>query len=243
MMMMMMHPKSIIIIEFAIIFLCGIINTGVDGFSISSSPWGLAKPKVHEHQHHRGNTKNAVSQLFMAVNGDALNGESPNGDDDATYNEISKPTNKRSAKGGRAARTADQLTGAGAGSSGEWTPTPCQPDEARLTVIQITDTYTLEHLPSVKTLLKDVREKTKGSTVISCMTGDFLAPYLLSSVDRGQGMMNALKKIPIDYLSWGNHEVREMKKQCYRKRIFFTFFGKVFTHKYHLLFVVCHSSH
>jgi len=38
------------------------------------------------------------------------------------------------------------------------------------------------------------------------MTGDFLAPYLLSSVDRGKGMMNALGKIPIDYLTWGNHE-------------------------------------
>lgn len=38
------------------------------------------------------------------------------------------------------------------------------------------------------------------------MTGDFLSPYLLSSVDRGQGMMNALAKVPIDYLTWGNHE-------------------------------------
>lgn len=92
-------------------------------------------------------------------------------------------------------------------SSEEWQPTPCAPEEARLTVVQITDTYTLEHLPSVKNLLKDVREKAVGSTVISCMTGDFLAPYLLSSVDRGQGMMNALTKIPIDYITWGNHEV------------------------------------
>jgi 2',3'-cyclic-nucleotide 2'-phosphodiesterase (5'-nucleotidase family) len=38
------------------------------------------------------------------------------------------------------------------------------------------------------------------------LTGDFLAPYLLSSVDRGAGMMNALAKTPIDYLTWGNHE-------------------------------------
>lgn len=59
---------------------------------------------------------------------------------------------------------------------------------------------------SVKTLLADTREKSKGSKVISMMTGDFLAPYLLSSVDRGRGMMHALSSIPIDYLTWGNHE-------------------------------------
>jgi len=114
-------------------------------------------------------------------------------------------TKKRSAGGGgRAAGSADKLGGSGK----DWKPTPCQPEEARLTVVQITDTYTLEHLPSVKNLLKDIRSKSTGSTVISCMTGDFLAPYLLSSVDRGQGMMNAMAKIPIDYLTWGNHEVR-----------------------------------
>ena len=47
---------------------------------------------------------------------------------------------------------------------------------------------------------------TKSDTgVISMLTGDFLAPYLLSSVDRGKGMMNALAGTPIDYLTWGNH--------------------------------------
>jgi 2',3'-cyclic-nucleotide 2'-phosphodiesterase (5'-nucleotidase family) len=99
--------------------------------------------------------------------------------------------------GGRAPGTADKVT-----SSEEWNPTACEPGEARLTIIQVTDTYTLEHLASVKTLLTDVREKSVGSKVVSMMTGDFLAPYLLSSVDRGKGMMNALGKIPIDYLTW-----------------------------------------
>lgn len=90
----------------------------------------------------------------------------------------------------------------------EWEPTPCDPEEARLTVIQITDVYTLETLASVKTLVEETKAKSKGSKVIAMMTGDFLAPYLLSSVDRGYGMMNALAKIPIDYICWGNHEVR-----------------------------------
>jgi 2',3'-cyclic-nucleotide 2'-phosphodiesterase (5'-nucleotidase family) len=110
---------------------------------------------------------------------------------------------KTASSGGRASGCADNVV-----SSEDWQPAPCKPDEARLTIVQITDTYTLEHLPSVKTLLADIREKSEGSTVISMMTGDFLAPYLLSSVDRGQGMMDALSAIPIDYISWGNHEVR-----------------------------------
>jgi hypothetical protein len=113
-----------------------------------------------------------------------------------------------------------------------WEPTPPKPSEARLTVVQITDVYTLEHFASLKTMLKETRakiqsfraklrgdingEKTNGEKeelaqtltksetgVISMLTGDFLAPYLLSSVDRGKGMMNALAKTPIDYLTWG----------------------------------------
>ena len=38
------------------------------------------------------------------------------------------------------------------------------------------------------------------------LTGDFLAPYLLSAIDKGVGMMTMLNKIPIDYVIWGNHE-------------------------------------
>jgi len=38
------------------------------------------------------------------------------------------------------------------------------------------------------------------------LTGDFLAPYLLSSLDFGRGMMKTLNATPIDYLIWGNHE-------------------------------------
>ncbi len=118
---------------------------------------------------------------------------------------LRKSTSHRAkrAGGGRAPGQDDSVV-----SSDAWEPTPCAPSEVRLTIIQITDTYTLENLASVKTLVADVKAKSKGAKVISMMTGDFLSPYLLSSVDRGQGMMNALAKIPIDYLTWGNHEVR-----------------------------------
>ena len=79
---------------------------------------------------------------------------------------------------------------------------------ARLRIIQITDVYTLKNFPSLKTLIlkkKEEQDKLGGKT-ISVLTGDFLAPYLLSSFDKGVGMMNVINKTPIDYLTWGNHE-------------------------------------
>jgi len=88
-----------------------------------------------------------------------------------------------------------------------WTAKPPNPSEAKLTLVQITDVYTLEHFASLKTMLKETRQRSgPDGKVVSLLTGDFLSPYLLSSVDRGHGMMKALAKTPIDYLTWGNHE-------------------------------------
>jgi 2',3'-cyclic-nucleotide 2'-phosphodiesterase (5'-nucleotidase family) len=55
-------------------------------------------------------------------------------------------------------------------------------------------------------MLKETKKAYGKGKVISMLTGDFLSPYLLSSIDNGAGMMNALAKTPIDYLTWGNHE-------------------------------------
>lgn len=82
---------------------------------------------------------------------------------------------------------------------------PPLPEEARLTIVQITDVYTLENFPRIKTLLETVRRDSNPNT-ISMLTGDFLAPYLLSSIDQGIGMMTMIDETPIDYLTWGNHE-------------------------------------
>ena len=91
----------------------------------------------------------------------------------------------------------------------------------RLIVCQITDVYTLENFPHLKTLLQDLRNKNPDAKVISVLTGDFLSPYLLSSVDRGAGMMMALQETPIDYLTWGNHEADiEHKVVCRHVRNF-----------------------
>lgn len=88
----------------------------------------------------------------------------------------------------------------------EWEVTPNHDHEARLIVLQITDVYTLENLASFKRLIEETKERSNGATVVSMLTGDFLSPYLLSSVDRGAGMMRALSRIPLTYLTWGNHE-------------------------------------
>lgn len=93
------------------------------------------------------------------------------------------------------------------GQPKNWQAQPVQTNsQAKLIVLQITDVYTLEHFASFKTLLEDTKKKAQGAKVICMLTGDFLSPYLLSSVDKGAGMMKALQNIPMDYLTWGNHE-------------------------------------
>ena len=88
----------------------------------------------------------------------------------------------------------------------DWTPKAPQPTAAKLTIVQVTDVYTLENFASLKTMLQETRNESGDGKVVSVLTGDFLAPYLLSTVDRGHGMMKALANTPIDYLTFGNHE-------------------------------------
>ena len=80
--------------------------------------------------------------------------------------------------------------------------------KAHIRIIQVTDIYTLANFPSLKTLIEEKKAEVEkdGGKTISMLTGDFLAPYLLSSFDKGAGMMSMLNKTPIDYVIWGNHE-------------------------------------
>jgi 2',3'-cyclic-nucleotide 2'-phosphodiesterase (5'-nucleotidase family) len=80
---------------------------------------------------------------------------------------------------------------------------PCDSTQARLTIVQITDVYTLDNFPSVKTMLQTIRSQQQGGKVVSMLTGDFLSPYLLSSIDQGAGMMMCINETPIDYLTFG----------------------------------------
>ena len=78
---------------------------------------------------------------------------------------------------------------------------------ARLRIVHVTDVYTLNNFPRLKTLLDDSKaQEEKYGKTLCILTGDFLAPYLLSSFDKGVGMMKILNMTPVDYLTWGNHE-------------------------------------
>jgi len=77
-------------------------------------------------------------------------------------------------------------------------------EEARLTIVHITDVYGLENFPHLRTFLQ--RKKRENPNTVSMLTGDFLAPYLLSSIDKGVAMMDMIVRTPIDILTWGNHE-------------------------------------
>ena len=81
-------------------------------------------------------------------------------------------------------------------------------DVARIRIVHITDIYTLKNFPSLKTLLLENKNEIEkiGGKVISVLTGDFLAPNLLSSFDKGQGMIDIMNKTPVDFVIWGNHE-------------------------------------
>eukprot|EP00906_Rhabdomonas_costata_P036242 RCo050883 len=86
-----------------------------------------------------------------------------------------------------------------------------------LRIVHITDVYKLDNFPSLKTLVK--QKKAECPNTISIFTGDFLAPSLLSSLDKGSAMMHMITKVPITYLTWGNHEADiphyDVCRQCY----------------------------
>ena len=87
---------------------------------------------------------------------------------------------------------------------------------AKLRIINVTDVYKLDNFPHLRTLIDTKRDEFSGKT-ISILTGDFLAPYLLSSIDKGRGMIAMLNEVPIDYVIFGNHEDDlEHKEVCQR---------------------------
>lgn len=96
---------------------------------------------------------------------------------------------------------------------------------AKLTIVQITDVYILDNFPHLRTFLQ--KKRAENPNTISMLTGDFLAPYLLSSLDNGVGMMNMIVNTPIDYLTWGNHEADIPHQEvCKRVREYYESGGK-----------------
>ena len=85
-----------------------------------------------------------------------------------------------------------------------------------LRIIQCNDVYELHNWPSYDGL---IRHHTLSNT-ITILPGDFLAPSLLSSLDRGKGMVDCMNRVGgcgIQYVCFGNHETdvpfAELKKR------------------------------
>ena len=62
-----------------------------------------------------------------------------------------------------------------------------------LTLVAVNDVYDLEHLPKLRTLVDAVKAQREGR-VITTLAGDFLSPSVLSSLDRGRGMVGAVRE-------------------------------------------------
>jgi len=81
---------------------------------------------------------------------------------------------------------------------------------ATLRIVNVTDVYKLDNFPHLKTLLEEkknqLEQQNPTAKTISILTGDFLAPYLLSAIDKGLGMVKMLNATPINHVIFGNHE-------------------------------------
>ena len=87
-----------------------------------------------------------------------------------------------------------------------------------LTLVAVNDVYDLEHLPKLRTLVDAVKAERVGGRVITTLAGDFLSPSVLSSLDRGRGMVQVLNAVGVDYACFGNHEA-DVGLEALRKRI------------------------
>jgi len=97
-----------------------------------------------------------------------------------------------------------------------------------LRIVQINDVYRLDSFPSLKTFIESERgegsgtddddERERPDRVLVVVAGDFLAPYLLSSLDHGKGMVDCLNALGTTHCCLGNHET-DVPPAELRKRI------------------------
>jgi 2',3'-cyclic-nucleotide 2'-phosphodiesterase (5'-nucleotidase family) len=86
-----------------------------------------------------------------------------------------------------------------------------------LRVIQINDVYELDNLPHLKTLVTEQQKEGPDGVLVLC-AGDFLAPSLLSSLDKGVAMVDCLNCCGVTHFSLGNHEA-DVTTEALRDRI------------------------
>jgi 2',3'-cyclic-nucleotide 2'-phosphodiesterase (5'-nucleotidase family)/Ca2+-binding EF-hand superfamily protein len=86
-----------------------------------------------------------------------------------------------------------------------------------LRIIQINDVYELDAFPNLSTLIQQHSKqstctgldadvtKSPDKMLVVC-AGDFLAPSVLSSIDKGAGMVDCLEAVGVTHVCLGNHE-------------------------------------
>jgi len=74
-----------------------------------------------------------------------------------------------------------------------------------LRIFQFSDIYTISPLAKISTLIKQY-EQESDAPCVKVVVGDFLAPYLLSSLDHGRAMIEIFNMLNIDFVCFGNHE-------------------------------------
>ncbi|NES99117.1 MAG: bifunctional metallophosphatase/5'-nucleotidase [Sphaerospermopsis sp. SIO1G1] len=85
-------------------------------------------------------------------------------------------------------------------------PRPRNAEGTYLRIISINDVYEIKNYPYVETVIKNLKQTAEDAVVIASMSGDFLSPCLLTSLDGGKSMLDVLQVVNLDYICFGNHE-------------------------------------
>ncbi len=85
-------------------------------------------------------------------------------------------------------------------------PRPREAEGTYLRIVSINDVYEIKNYPYVETIIQSLKQTAENAVVIASMSGDFLSPCLLTSLDGGKSMFDVLKVMNIDYICFGNHE-------------------------------------
>lgn len=93
---------------------------------------------------------------------------------------------------------------------------PVQKPQITLRIISVNDVYEIKNFAHYATCRKEL---SIGPTLtIGVLPGDFIAPSLLSSLDKGVGMADCMDASGIDYVCFGNHE-DDLTSQNLERRI------------------------
>ena len=75
-----------------------------------------------------------------------------------------------------------------------------------LQIVQVNDVYEIDNWPQYSSLRRRAEASFPHGPTIGVLPGDFVSPSLLSSLDRGLGMVDCMNAAGIDYVCIGNHE-------------------------------------